>query len=64
MVLHTAELDGRDMAIIAGPVRDFSSKIVAVVEISVDRSPTLALLKRYGSVAIGIGLPCPYLLCG
>ncbi|MBW2259949.1 MAG: PAS domain S-box protein, partial [Deltaproteobacteria bacterium] len=56
VVLHTAELDGRDMAIIAGPVRDFSSKIVAVVEISVDRSPTLALLKRYGSVAIGIGL--------
>lgn len=56
VVLHTAELDGRDMAIIAGPVQDFSSKIVAVVEISVDRSPTLALLKRYGSVAIGIGL--------
>jgi PAS domain S-box-containing protein len=56
VVLHTAKLDGRNMAIVAGPVRDFSSKIVAVVEISVDRSPTLALLKRYGSVAVGIGL--------
>ena len=56
VVLHTARLGGRDMAMVAGPVRDFSSKIVAVVEISVDRSPTLALLKRYGSVAIGIGL--------
>ncbi|MBW1743263.1 MAG: PAS domain S-box protein [Deltaproteobacteria bacterium] len=56
VVLHTAELDGRDMAVVAGPVRDFSSKIVAVVEISVDRSPTLALLKRYGGVAIGIGI--------
>ena len=56
VVLHTAKLGGRDMAIVAGPVRDFSSDIVAVVGISVDRSPTLALLKRYGTVAIGIGL--------
>jgi len=56
VVFHTAKLDGRDMAIIAGPVRDFSSKVVAVVEISVDRSPTLALLKRYGTIAVVIGL--------
>jgi PAS domain S-box-containing protein len=56
VVLHTARLGGRDMAMVAGPVRDFSSNIVAVVEISVDRSPTLALLKRYGSVAAGIGV--------
>jgi PAS domain S-box-containing protein len=56
VVFHTAELDGRDMAIIAGPVRDYSSKVVAVVEISVDRSPTLALLKRYGTIAVVIGL--------
>ena len=55
VILHTAKLDNRDMAIIAGPVRDFSSKIVAVVEISVDRTPTLALLKRYGSIAAVIG---------
>lgn len=55
LVLHTARLDGRDMAVIAGPVRDFSSKIVAVVEISADRSPTMALLKRYGTIAIIIG---------
>ena len=44
------------MAVIAGPVRDFSSMVVAVVEISVDRSPTLALLKRYGTIAIVVGL--------
>jgi len=56
VVFHTVKLDSRDMAIIAGPVRDFSSKIVAVVEISVDRSPTLALLKRYGTIATAIGL--------
>jgi len=56
VVLHTSRLDGRDVAIIAGPVRDFSSKIVAVMEISVDRSPTLALLKRYGTIAVVIGL--------
>ncbi|NVM22689.1 MAG: PAS domain-containing protein [Desulfobacterales bacterium] len=56
VVIHSAEWDGRDVAVIAGPVRDFSHKIVAVVEISVDRSPTLALLKRYGSIAAVIGL--------
>jgi methyl-accepting chemotaxis protein len=55
-VIHTARLDDRDIAVIIGPVRDFSSKIVAVAEISVDRSPTLALLKRYGTTAIIIGL--------
>ena len=55
VVFHTARLESRDVAIIAGPVRDFSSKVVAVVEISVDRSPTLALLKRYGTIAIAIG---------
>jgi PAS domain S-box-containing protein len=56
MVLHTAELESRHMAMIAGPIRDFSSKIVAVVEISVDRSPTLALLKRYGTIASVVAL--------
>lgn len=56
VVIHTARLDDRDMAVIIGPVRDFSSEIVAVAEISVDRSPTLALLKRYGTIAIMIGL--------
>jgi PAS domain S-box-containing protein len=55
-VLYTDRLDNRDMAVIAGPVRDFSSRIVAVVEISADRSPTLALLRRYGAIATVIGL--------
>jgi PAS domain S-box-containing protein len=56
VVLHTAKRDGRDIASVAGPVRDFSSRIVGVVEISVDRSPTLVLLRQYGSVAALIGL--------
>jgi PAS domain S-box-containing protein len=56
IVSHARRLDGRDMAVIAGPIRDFSSKIVAVVEISADRSPTIALLKRYGTIASIIGL--------
>ena len=56
VVFHTTKLNSRDIAIIAGPVRDFSLKVVAVVEISVDRSPTLALLRRYGTIATVIGL--------
>ena len=56
LVFHTSKWDGRDVAITTGPVRDFSSKIVAVVEISLDRSPALALLKRYRTIAIVIGL--------
>jgi PAS domain S-box-containing protein len=56
IVLHTVEMDNRHMAVIAGPIRDFSSKIVAVIEISVDRSPTLALLKRYGTIASVVAL--------
>ncbi len=55
VVFHGGKWNGRDVAIIAGPVRDFSSKIVAVLEITVDRSPTLALLKRYGTIAGIIG---------
>jgi len=56
VVFHKAKQHGREIASVAGPLRDFSSKIVGVVEISVDRSPTLALLRQYGSVAAGIGL--------
>lgn len=55
-VLQTAKRDGRDVALIAGPVRDFSGTIAGVVEISVDRGPVLALLKRYKVTAIVIGL--------
>lgn len=54
--IQTTELDGRSLAIIAGPVYDFSSEIIAVVEISVDRALTLALLKKYGTIAAAIGL--------
>jgi PAS domain S-box-containing protein len=56
VVFYTAERYGRDIASVAGPVRDFSSRIAGVVKISVDRSPTLTLLRQYGSVAAIIGL--------
>jgi len=55
VVLHTARLGNRSVAIITGPVTDFSSSIIAVVEICVDRSPTLALLEKYSFVAAAIG---------
>lgn len=56
IVLRTTRMDGRGMAVITGPVTDFSSRIIAVVEIYVDRGPTLALLKKYALVAAAIGL--------
>jgi PAS domain S-box-containing protein len=55
-VFHTANWEGRDVAAIVGPVYDFSFRTAAVVEISVDRSRTLALLKEYRTSAIIIGL--------
>jgi PAS domain S-box-containing protein len=55
-VFRTEKWQGRDVATIAGPVCDFSLRTVAVVEISVDRSRTMALLKEYGTVAIIIGV--------
>jgi len=54
-VFRTEKWQGRDVAAIAGPVRDFSLRTVAVVEISVDRSQTLALLRQYGTIAIIVG---------
>jgi PAS domain S-box-containing protein len=56
ILFDTSKLGGRNVAIIAGPVRDFSSRIVGVVEIIIDRGPTLALLKRYEAIAAVIGL--------
>lgn len=53
---YTTTEGGAARAVIAGPVHSFSPKIVAVVEISVDRSATLALLKQYKATAAGIGL--------
>jgi PAS domain S-box-containing protein len=54
-VFRTEKWQARDVAAIAGPVHDFSLRTVAVVEISVDRSRTLALLKEYETIAIIIG---------
>lgn len=56
VTVHAIRLKNRNAAVIVGPVRDYSSKIVAVVEIILDRTPTLALLRRYGNIAIFIGL--------
>jgi PAS domain S-box-containing protein len=50
-LIHAGKLDGRDVAIISGPIYDFSSDIRAVVEIIIDRSPTQALLKHYAVIA-------------
>jgi PAS domain S-box-containing protein len=55
VVLWTGKVRDRQLASIAGPLRDFSQRIVSVTEISVDREPTLALLKQYGTIAMGIG---------
>ncbi|MBU0972853.1 MAG: PAS domain-containing protein [Proteobacteria bacterium] len=55
VLLQEGKLDGRHVASIVGPIRDFSTQVIAVVEISVDRSPTLALLKQYGTIASVIG---------
>jgi PAS domain S-box-containing protein len=55
-LLHTKNVDGRDMVMIAGPIYDFSSDIRAVVEIIVDRSPTQALLQHYAVIAAAITL--------
>lgn len=46
----------RKMAVIFGPIRDFSGSIIGLVKISVDRSPTLALLHRYALLAAALGL--------
>ena len=55
VVIQDGKLGDRDVASIAGPVRDFSTKTVAVVEICMDRKPTQALLKQYGTIAFAIG---------
>lgn len=53
-MLYAEKLDGRDVAIITGPVYDYSSNITAVVEIIVDLSPTQALLGHYMGIAAAI----------
>jgi PAS domain S-box-containing protein len=56
VVFHPEFLGNRKAASIIGPVRDFSSKVIGVVKISVDRSPTVALLRRYAALAAVLGL--------
>jgi PAS domain S-box-containing protein len=56
-VVFQPELMGsRKVASIIGPVRDFSAKTIGVVKISIDRSPTVALLHRYAALAAVLGL--------
>ncbi|MEW6185710.1 MAG: cache domain-containing protein [Thermodesulfobacteriota bacterium] len=49
-------LGNRKIAVIRGPLKDFSGQIIGLVKISVDRGPTLALLQRYAWVTAGLGL--------
>jgi len=56
VVFQPEFLGSRKVASIIGPVRDFSSKTIGVVKISVDRSPTVALLHRYAALAAVLGL--------
>lgn len=56
VVFQPEFLGSRKVASIIGPVRDFSSKTIGVVKISVDHSPTVALLKRYAALAAVLGL--------
>lgn len=53
---YTAKRDDKEVAAIVGPVYNFSHRTAAVVEISVDRTLTLALLGEYRTAAIIIGL--------
>ncbi len=56
VVIQPEILGNRKMAAIIGPVRDFSGKTIGLVKISVDSSPALSLLQRYGLVAAALGL--------
>ena len=56
VIFQPEVLEGRKVASVIGPVRDFSSKTIGVVKISVDRSPTVALLQRYAALAAVLGL--------
>lgn len=54
--IKTEALGQRKMGVIFGPLRDFSGKIIGLVKISVDRSPTLTLVHHYAWLAAGVGL--------
>jgi PAS domain S-box-containing protein len=41
-----------DLALLLGPVKDFSGKIVSVVAMGIDRRPTLTLIKSYKSAML------------
>jgi PAS domain S-box-containing protein len=56
IVFQPEHLGGRKVASVIGPIRDFSSKTIGVVKISVDRGPTVALLRRYAALAGVLGL--------
>jgi len=55
-VFRTDTWGEKDVAFIAGPVRNFSGKTAAVVVISVDRSQTMFVLEEYRNAAVIIGL--------
>ncbi len=53
-LLHAGSVEGRDVAIISGPIYDFSANIKGVVEIVIDRTPTQSLLKEYAVISASI----------
>jgi PAS domain S-box-containing protein len=55
-VFLTDEWGDRSVALIVGPVRNFSNRTFAVAVISVDRGQTLALLQEYRNTAVLVGL--------
>ncbi|HER62862.1 MAG TPA: hypothetical protein ENO11_02660, partial [Desulfobacteraceae bacterium] len=55
-LIITGKQNGRDVAVIAGPIYSFSDKIEAVVEIVIDMGPSQAMLRHYGSMAAAIAL--------
>nr|HID59048.1 sensor histidine kinase [Desulfobacterales bacterium] len=56
VVFRTCVRNGEEMAIIAGPVRDSSSRTIAIIEISASRDQTLALLREYRVTTLLFGL--------
>lgn len=55
-VFMTVEKEGDFLALLAGPLRDFQGKNVAVVEMSRDRTGTLFLIRRYGFLIVVLGI--------
>lgn len=56
ITFQTMVKDRAHLAVLTGPIRDFQGKIVAVVEIVLDRADTLAQIRKYRLLIIVFGL--------